>query len=128
MFEVLMDKRLFIEKPTIFEIGIIEYLLSFLIVTIKCVLSSLIVGLFSMILLHYAGMRGNIMAFLATLPSVPLVYFLLVQPALDEISRKRGEPLFRIRCKLFGHNFIMGPGPLCLVWCSWCGEMKPHWP
>ena len=96
--------------------------------SVECLIFSLIAGIVSMILLHYAGIRGNFIAFGATLPSLPIVYFLLVQPALDEVNRKRGEPLFRLRCKLLGHKYTMSPQPPHMVWCDRCGETKGVWP
>ena len=95
---------------------------------VECLIFSLIAGMISMFMLRYAGVPGNIVMYTAPLPSVSIVYFLLVQPALDEISRKRGEPLFRLRCKLLGHKYIMTPDPPHLVWCDRCGETKVVWP
>jgi hypothetical protein len=116
------------EKPIILEFGLIEYLLSLLIIAIKLVLSSLILGILCMIVLYYAGMRGNIIAFLATLPSFPIVYFWLVRPTLDEVRRKWGVPLFRFQCKLIGHKYTMSPEPPYFVWCVWCKKKKEPWP
>ena len=63
-------------------------------------------------------------------------YFLVIQPIQDNRRRKRDEPLFRLRCVLFGHKWMRMDlsDDTEVIWCGRCGnihdddrqdEMKP---
>jgi hypothetical protein len=94
---------------------------------IECLILSLVAGFVAMFLLYFAGIPGKVVAYAASLPTLIIGYFLLIQPAQDEIHRTRVEPLFRLRCKLLGHKYIMAKLLPYLVWCERCGMMKEAW-
>lgn len=112
----LTDKRLFMVKFPVIRIRFIE-----------CLIFSLVAGFIAMFLLYYTGIPGKVVAYAASLPTLIIGYFLLIQPAQDEIHRTRGEPLFRFRCKLLGHKYIMAKFLPYQVWCERCGIIKKAW-
>jgi hypothetical protein len=63
----------------------------------------------------------------AGIPGVILGYFLLIQPFHDKARRKRGEPLFRLRCVLFGHKWkvFSEPEDAELFLCVRCDYVSP---